>query len=198
MWKFAYLKYIVMKTLFLKAIGVVAMISFATLFTSCDLFEDADDIDFDATLEETITVTEESTGTNVAYAETILLDATSDPDIDEYKDKITGFTVKKISYQVTSYDGPSLCTFSGTLAFGDASLATSTVSATITNLNLQQAYTSAQVFDLTFNQADTDKIAALLKDDKAVKIYLNGTLSQTPVYCTIRVIVDVSVKADAL
>lgn len=187
-----------MKKQFLKTVGLVLLVSFTTLFASCDLFEDADDIDFDATLEETITITEESTGTNVAYAETIILDATADPDIDEYKDKITGFTIKKISYQVTSYDGPSLCTFSGTLAFGDASLATSTVSATITNLNLQQAFTSAQVFDLTFSQGDADKIAALLKDDKAVKIYLNGTLSQTPVFCTVRVIADVSVKADAL
>ena len=187
-----------MKTQLLKALGLVVVGSFTTLFTSCDLFDKVDDVNFDTSLEQTINITEESTGTNVAYSETILLDATSDPDIDEYKDKISGFTIKKVSYQVTSFDGASVSTFSGTLAFGDASLTTSTVSATITNLNLQQAYTSGQIFELTFNQADADKIAALLKDDKAVKIYLNGTLSQTPVYAIVNVIVDVSVKADAL
>ena len=187
-----------MKTKFLKSIALIVLVSFTILFTSCDLFDKVDDVNFDATLEETISITEESTGTNVAYSETILLDATSDPDIDQYKDKISGFTIKKVSYQVTSFDGASVSTFSGTLAFGDASLNTSTVSATITNLNLQQAYTSGQIYELTFNQADADKIATMLKEDKAVKIYLNGTLSQTPVYCLVNVIVDVSVKADAL
>lgn len=187
-----------MKTQYLKTIALVVLVSFTTLFTSCDLFDKVDDVDFDSTLEQTFTVTEEGTATNVNYTKTIVLDATDDSDIEAYKDKIKGFTIKKISYQVTSFDGASVSTFSGTLGFGDASLATSTVSATITNLNLQQAYTSGQAFDLTFNQADVDKIEALLMDDKAVKIYLNGVLSQTPVYCTVNVILEVSVKANVL
>lgn len=187
-----------MKTQIQKTLSLVVLVSLTTLFTSCDLFDKADDIDFDTTLEETIFIAEEGTGTNVAYSETIIIDATSDPDIEEYKDKIKGFTIKKISYQVTNFVGASLSTFSGTVAFGDAALATSTVSATITNLNLQQASTSGTIYELTFNQTDIDKIAALLLDDKAVKIYLNGTLSQTPASCNVNVVLEVTVKADAL
>jgi hypothetical protein len=177
-----------MKTQILRVISLVVMVSFTTLFVACDLLDEVDDIDFDATLEESIDVTEASTGTNVSYTETIILDATADPDIDEYKDKITGFTINKVSYQITSFDGTAGTTFTGT----------STVSATITNLNLQTAYSSGQIFDLTISQADVDKVAALLKDDKAVKIYLAGVLSKTPLYCTVRIILEVSVKADAL
>lgn len=187
-----------MKTQALRVFSLIVMVSFTTLFVACDLLDDADDIDFDATLEQSINVTEASTGTNVNYAETIILDATDDPDIDEYKDKITGFTINKVSYQITGFDGTAGTTFTGTLSFGDASLATSTVSATITNLNLQTANSSGQIFDLTISQADVDKVAALLKDDKAVKIYLDGVLSNTPLYCTVRVILEVTVKADAL
>lgn len=169
-----------------------------TLFSACDLLDKADDVSFDATVEETILIAEENEGTNVSYAETITLDATSDPDISKYKSKISGFTIKKISYQVVTFDGPTGATFSGTISFGDASQATPTVAATVTNLNLQQANSSGQIFELVFNQSDVDKIAAMLKDDKAVKLYLNGFLSATPVYSGIRVILDVSVKADAL
>jgi hypothetical protein len=179
-------------------LSLIVLILIAFSLSSCDLLDKADDVNFDATLEETIAVSEETVGTNVAYSETITLDATSDPDINEYKNKITGFTVKKVSYQIVGYDGPSNGTFSGTLSFGDASTTTPTVAAAISNLNFQTANAAQTIFDLPINQADVDKIAALLKDDKAVKIYLNGTLSATPLYASVRVILEVSVKADAL
>jgi hypothetical protein len=167
-------------------LSLIVLILIAFSLSSCDLLDKADDVNFDATLEETID------------SETITLDATSDPDINEYKNKITGFTVKKVSYQIVGYDGPSNGTFSGTLSFGDASTTTPTVAASISNLNFQTANAAQTIFDIQINQADVDKIAALLKDDKAVKIYLNGTLSATPLYATVRVILEVSVKADAL
>jgi len=187
-----------MKTRILNSLSIVVLALATTLFAACDLLDKADDVDFDATLEETIIVTEEDEGTNVPYTKTIVLDATSDPDINKYKSKIQGFTVKKVSYQVTSFDGPEGATFSGNLSFGEATQSTPTVAVTITNLNLQQAYTSAQIFDLSINQTDIDKIATLLKDDKAVKLYLDGLLSATPLFTNVRVILEVSVKADAL
>lgn len=187
-----------MKTQVLHPLSASVLILSAALISSCDLLDKADDVNFDATLEETINISEETTGTNVTYSETITLDATSDPDIDEYKNKITGFTVKKVSYQIVNYDGAPAATFSGSISFGDASTTTPTVAATITNLNFQTAYAAQTIFDLPISQADVDKIANLLKDDKAVKIYLNGTLSTTPLYATVRVIMEVSVKADAL
>ena len=186
-----------MKKHVLKTLSLVVLALITILVSACSLFDKADDVNFDATLDETIVVTEPDEGTNVVYAKTIVLDAASDPDINKYKNKISGFTIKKVSYQVTSFTGGS-CVFSGTLSFGDASTSTPTVAATITNLNLQQAYSFGQVFDLPINQADVDKIASLLKDDKAVKLYLDGSLSTTPVTSSILVILDVSVKADAL
>ena len=187
-----------MKTQVLRKLSFCALILSAFSIASCDLLDKADDVDFDATLEETINITEEDAGTNAAYSETITLDATSDPDIDKYKNKITGFTVKKVSYQIVGYDGQANATFSGNISFGDASTATPTVAAAISNLNFQTANAAQTIFDLPINQADVDKIAGLLKEDKAVKIYLNGTLSSTPLYATVRVILEVSVKADAL
>ena len=187
-----------MKIQVFRKLSFSALIVSSFLISSCDLLDKADDVNFDTTLEETINISEQDAGTNVAYSETITLDATTDPDINEYKNKITGFTVKKVSYQITGYDGPSNATFSGTVSFGDASTTTPTVAATISNLNFQTANAGQTIFDLPVSQADIDKIGNLLKDDKAVKIYLNGTLSATPLYSNVRVILEVSVKADAL
>jgi len=187
-----------MKTHVLKAHSAVALVLISTLFTACDLLDKADDVSFDATVDETIIVTEENEGTNVSYNKIVTLDATADPDINKYKNKLSGFTVKKVSYQVTNFNGPESARFSGTMSFGEASQTTATVAVTVTNLNLQQAFNSGQVLDLPINQADVDAIAGMLKNDKAVKLYLDGLLSATPLTCSIKVILDVSVKADAL
>lgn len=168
--------------------------AFAILsLSSCEL----DDVSFDSTLEENILVTEESEGTSVEYEETIVLDATTDPDINKYKSKIKGFKIRKLSYQIVNYFGQP-AVFNGSLSFGDQSQTSPTVLASVTNLDIQQAYNLSQVYELSLNQADIDKIAALLKEDKAVKIYLTGTLSQTPVTFEVNVIMDVTVEADAL
>lgn len=187
-----------MKNHVLKVSSAAVLALITTLFTACDLFEKADDVSFDATVDETIVVTEEDEGTDVTYTKIVTLDATADPDINKYKNKISGFTVKKISYQIVNFIGAEGASFSGTLSFGDASQSTPTVAATINNLNLQQGFTSGQVFDLPISQANVDAVAAMLKDDKAVKLYLDGVLSQTPLTCSIKVILDVTVKADAL
>ena len=165
---------------------------------SCDLLDKADDVDFDVVLEDDFEISEESEGTNKTYSQILTLDATSDPDINKYKNKISGFKINKITYIVSQYTGASNSTFSGTLSFGDASSAVATVAVTITNLNLQTAYTSGTEYELLVNQADIDKIGALLKDDKAVKLYLNGSLTATPAFADIKVFLDASVTADAL
>lgn len=187
-----------MKKHTIKTTTGILLVMITILFSGCDLLNKADDINFDASLETSISVTEESTGTDVAYNKVVILDATTDGDINKYQNKISGFTIHKISYQIVSFDGTNGATFSGTLSFGDATQTVPTVAATISNLNLQTAYTSGQLFDLSFSQSDVEKIQSLLKANKAVKIYLNGTLSATPLYCVIEVFLDVTVKADAL
>ena len=187
-----------MKTHVLNVRSAAVLALITTLFSACDLLDKADDVSFDATVDETIIVTEENEGTNVSYNKIVTLDATADPDINKYKNKLSGFTVKKVSYQVTNFNGPESARFSGTMSFGEASQTTATVAVTVTNLNLQQAFNSGQVLDLPINQADVDAIAGVLKNDKAVKLYLDGLLSATPLTCSIKVILDVSVKADAL
>lgn len=186
-----------MKSHVLKMLNTVGLALILTFFSACSLFEKADDVNFDAELEEIVTLTEPDAGENVAYHNTIVLDATANADINKYQNKISGFTIKKISYQVVSFAGDA-STFSGTLSFGDETTTTPTVAVTVSNLNLLQAFASGQIFDLPVNQADIDKISSLLKDDKAVKIYLDGTLSAAPITSNILVIMEVSVKADAL
>jgi len=182
-----------------KSIGALAFALTAMLLPACDLLDKADDVSFNATLDEDIAVAKPNEGTNVALSETIALDARDqNSDINKYAKKITGFKIHKLSYKITSYDGVAGCTFTGEISFGDVSTSSPTVAAVITNLNLQEAYTSGEEFDIELDPADVKAVQSLLKSDKAVNIYITGTLSQTPVYFTVKVILDVNVEADAL
>jgi hypothetical protein len=183
---------------FIRKTTLFSLLGMLTLLAGCDLFNDLGTVSFDSTLSEEIVVSESSTGTNVANSKTIVLDATTDPDINQYKDKIKGIKVNKISYQVVSFSATDPVILSGTMAFGESTTSSPTVIAAVTSLNLKEAFLNGTVYDLTVPQADIDKISALLKDDKAVKIYLNSTLSKTPVSFTIEIILNVTVEADAL
>jgi len=187
-----------MKTSILLTTSVVVLALTTTLFSACDLLNKADDINFDATLQKDIEVSDASTGTNVSYAKTIVIDAASDPDISTYINKIKGFTVNSIKYQVITYDGPDGATFSGTLAFGEASGGTPTLAATIDNLNFSTAFASGHMFELSYSKDDIDKIQNLLKADKAVKVLLQGSLSETPLYCIVTIYMDVVVNSKVL
>ncbi|HEY9046134.1 MAG TPA: hypothetical protein VIN08_09570 [Ohtaekwangia sp.] len=187
-----------MKTLTLRCLSAGMLFLTATLLASCNLFDKADDVAFNTTLDHDIEASESTSGTNVTYQQVITLDATSDSEISRYKDKIKGFEVNKIKYTISSYSGAFATKFTGKFGFGDESGTSYTVSTTITDLDLQAAYTAGTVYELTLPVTEVAKIEAMLRDKKEVKIYVDGTLSQTPVAFTISVSLDVSIQADAL
>ncbi|MDH4294947.1 MAG: hypothetical protein OEV74_01605 [Cyclobacteriaceae bacterium] len=187
-----------MKTSVLRILSMVVLGLSTTLFSTCDTVKGLDDITFNTTLEAAIDVSAEGAGTDVPYEDVIILDAATDPDINEYLNKIKGFTIKSIRYRISSYDGPAGAKFSGSLGFGEAFQSASTVAVSITDFDLELAYNSGQLYDLAFSQTDINTIQGLLLNDKAVNIYLEGTLSETPLYCTVTVYLDVDVTADAL
>jgi hypothetical protein len=146
----------------------------------------------------TINVNAPDEGTNVAYSDVVILDAKDDPDINQYADKIKSSTINSIGYQITSYDGPADAKFSGTLAFGGAPQSTAAVFSAVADFDFQAAYSSGEIFGLTFSQSDITTIQNFLQNEKAVKFYLDGTLTKTPLYCTVKIYLEVSVTAYAL
>ncbi len=167
-----------------------------TYLSGCSLFDKIDDITFDATLTEYLEVADESTSQNVAYSEIVVIDATSDPEIEKYIDKIKEIKLKKLTYQIVSVSNTAPGTlFSGNLSLGDISGSSPSVVITITNLDINDLST---VHEVAINQNDINTVNSLLKSDKAVAFYLSGEISQTPVYANIEIVMDVEVDADAL
>jgi hypothetical protein len=162
------------------------------LFSSCDLFDKADDVSFSTEFEESFDINNAPEG---SFSDVITLDATTDPEVNKYKEKIKDFTINKITYKVKNYDGPDGATFTGTVLFG-ASGILGTID--ITELDLSAASDSGVETELVLSDAIVEKVAKQLKDDKAVAMTMAGTFSNGPLSCVIEVKVNAKVTADAL
>jgi len=162
------------------------------LLASCNLFDKVDDVSFNTEFEESFVI---NGATTDPYSSVITLDATSDPEVNKYKEKIKEITINKITYTVTNYNGPAGTTFSGDALFGaNPSLG----SVAISNLNLGSASSSGEEFELDLSQETVDKVTNQLKADKKVAVTLAGTFSNEPVNCVIKLKVNAKVTADAL
>lgn len=169
-------------------VTIMSTLIVAGLLSSCDLFDKVDDVSFNSVFEKSLTVDNAGAGT---YSDAIILDATADPEINKYKDKITALVVNSITYRVSNYDGPVDATFNGDMLFG-----TNGTLGTIAIEGLSLSSTTEQ--ELQFSQSEIDAIGAQLKDNNTVTVTMAGTFSDGPVSFVVTVKVDATITADAL
>jgi hypothetical protein len=171
-------------------LSILLLIVLGTI-SSCDLLDKADDVSFDVTVPVTFVIDETANNpSGMAYSDTQLLNATSDPEVAKYASKIKEFKVNKITYTVSGAN-PNTVTFTnGALKVSS----TGTTLATASSVSL----TDPAETELTANTAGFNELAAKLLDDKQEMILLNGTLSKTPVAFTVKFNFYLTITANAL
>lgn len=176
----------------LSALIIVALLG------SCDLFDKADDVSFSSDLKKSINVNESSSNSDISYSSDFTIDFSSDAEADKYREKVKDVTVNKVTYKISNFDGTAGTTFTGDLSFGPASGGSFTVATALTNVDLKAASDSGNEFEIPLNQTDINTVTELLKNDKAIKVLVAGTLSQGPVSFILEVKANVKLTADAL
>lgn len=171
-------------------LSILLLVVFSA-FSSCDLLDKADDVSFDTTLPLTFIIDENADNPGgMSYSDTQLLDATSDPEVAKYANKIKEFKVNKITYSISAVD-PSGVTFnSGSIVVASSG----TTIASAGNVSL----TSVTDVELSANTAGFNELAANLLDDKEELIKLQGTFTKTPIAFTLACKFHVTITANAL
>jgi hypothetical protein len=157
--------------------------------SSCDLFDKADDISFDAELPLDFVVDESQDNPNGKdYSATKTLDATSDPDVAKYASKIKEFKVNRITYSISGVT-PSGVTFNnGVLKVNGKTLATAG------NVSI----TSVSDVELTADTAGFNELASKLLGSKQAEVVLAGAFTKTPIKFTLSCKFYVTITANAL
>ncbi|MBX2895502.1 MAG: hypothetical protein KF763_08665 [Cyclobacteriaceae bacterium] len=164
----------------------IALVLALGSFTSCELFDKADDVTFNVVLPLNFVIDEDDPEAG-SYSDSKLLNAGSDPEIAKYADKIKEFKIDKVTYTITN-PNPASVTVGGTLS------TSSSVIATASGVSLSNAAET----DLNANTAGFNDLAAKLLEDKQEMILLTGTLSDTPVSFNVRFRFYVKITANAL
>jgi Tfp pilus tip-associated adhesin PilY1 len=171
-------------------LSILLLITFGT-FSSCDLFDKADDISFNATLPLNFSINEGADNpTGMSYSDSELLDATSNSDVAKYASKIKAFKVNKITYTISGANP-------NTVTFTNGALKVSSTGKTIASVSSASLSNPTET-ELTADTAGFNELAAKLLDDKQELILLNGTLSKTPVAFSVKFNFYVTITADAL
>jgi len=186
-----------------KTLKVLGLLFISAALVTCDALEEADDVTFHSELEIQFIADENGTGTNVPYDDVQLLDLSNDSEIQPYLDKIKDIEITNITYRITGYDASphnnAVIFNNGIAAFGPFDTVNPTVignyAAGASGVNLQTTTTETDL-DIDTDQFNT--VAEMLMDDKKVKMYSGGDLTQTPVAFTVVAKFYVTITANAL
>jgi hypothetical protein len=170
------------KLLLLSAILALAGLS------ACSLFEK----DIDATVSTDIFVNESDAGTNMSYIGSAILDAEDDEDIADNLDKIKDWAVIEVGYAILFPNVPAGATFTGNAGFSKAGSNSPEITVAVSNINLGN---SSQYTKLNIPATDLNMLASWLAESPQIKVYWNGTLSQTPANFTVEATAKIRIKA---
>lgn len=168
----------------LLSFAIVAMV-----LSSCDLFDELDNVEFNPTYTATYDVN--VTNDSIKLEKTI--DLTSDEDIEEYQSKLTQVTVDSVILKVEGYTGGTNNILSGSLKYGEVNATSQILFAAIPNLPIAEG---AKI-KLVPSQTTLNAIQEVLTSQRAIKVYLRGKATSTANF-TLNAVFYMSVKADAL
>jgi len=180
-----------MKTIvcFIAAIALIAM----AFLSGCSLIEK----DFDGEVSVHYPVNETDDDSDITYDEIRTLNALDDEDIRDNLEKIQNWTVTKVSYSISGYQGDDDATFSGILGFSRNSDMSASISVPVSGLKLSDLNGKAKL-DLGLSSSDLSKLASWFEADNALKVYMNGTLSQGPISFYLDVYAGIRIRARIL
>ena len=137
---------------------------------ACSLLEE----DIDGELSTTIGVNESKEDVNIQYSSISVISADSDKDIKDNLDKIKDWTVSELSYSIMNFQGDPSTTFSGSLGFSRRNESSATISASVSNVNLDNVSDNGTKYKLNLTPTQLNTIAKYFDADQAIKVYLTG------------------------
>lgn len=166
------------------------------LLFSCDSVDELADITFPITLVNTLPVSAANTN---EMATSVLIDATTDPEIAKYLDNIKGYEITELLFAIENYLAPNEdeVYFNGEFGFSKKTDSEATSSCPIDNMPVTN-WAGTGDFEFAECNSVLDDISAILTADNAVKVYLKGAFTKAPLSFDFKVTTKVKITASPL
>lgn len=171
-----------------------ALIPFITF--SCDKAEKLAEIDFPVTLTKTLPVVVSNTN---EMTTTVVLDATTHPEIAKYLDNINGYKITELLFAIDNYLAPTEdeVYFNGTFGFSKKADDQPTSSCPAENVPITH-WAGTGDFEIVKCSSVINEISAILTADNAVKIYVSGIYTKAPLSFDLKITTTVKITATPL
>jgi len=166
------------------------------LLGGCENTKDLLDVQFDTTFTKRIPVVVTSTD---EMTTSVVLDATTDPEIMKYANKIKSYEITDLKFAIDNYNTSiaSEIYFDGIVGFSNISASTSEKSCPLSPVNITHFAGTGDFAVQPCTNLATD-IAKMFIEDNAAKIYLKGAFTKAPLSFDFIVTVKAQVIANPL
>ncbi len=187
------------KYLIVGGLWILFIIAVLTI-SGCDQAGELKGVEFDTDLNFSVPVAELTNGTNIKYDQSIILDATTNPEIKKYADKIRSIQVQSMEFAIEDYTTmiPDEIYLTNTVFGFGAKTSTSPQSSCNVDALPVTHWADTGFFRFDSCNSTFNALSNFLTGEQAAKFYIKGTFTKAPVSFKLKVHMKVSVAATAL
>ncbi len=186
-------------TLLFGALWFVVLIAGLTI-SGCEQTNELKAVDFNTDLNFSVPVSELTNGTNISYDQSLILDATTNPEIKEYADRIRDIKVLSMEFAIENYTTmipDEIYLNNAVFGFGAKTSTTPQSSCNVDALPVTH-WADTGFFQFDSCNSTFNAVGDFLTSEQAVKFYIKGTFTKAPVSFVLIVRMNVRVTATAL
>lgn len=157
---------------------------------------DLPSIDFNVNLSHTLPVSVANTN---EMTTSVVIDATTDSEIDKYLSKIENYEITELKFAVENYTAPNEdeVYFNGQVGFSKSTESQATATCDLNNLNITHIAGTGD-FEVKNCNSLLSGISDMFTAENSIKVYLIGTFSKAPLAFDLEVSMKVKVTAKPL
>jgi hypothetical protein len=170
------------------------------VFLGCNQVNELAAVDFNTELNFSVGVTELSAGDNINYNESLILDASANPEIKKYGSKIRSIEVQSMEFAIDDYTTivtDEIYLNDAVFGFGDKSSIDPEATCNVDALPVTH-WAGTDYFKFDSCNGTLNAIENALSKDQFVKVFIKGTLTKAPVSFSLKVRMKVRVTATPL
>ncbi|MGB0390845.1 MAG: hypothetical protein ACPGRC_03645 [Salibacteraceae bacterium] len=169
---------------------IIAAVGFG--FTSCDKIDEIENFAVDNKFEKSVDL---NIGANdpTTFSKDIVIEASSDPDFQKNLSKISGYSVKKLTYRIASFTGDASITGTGEFTFYSGGVALG-APVELGVIQFQSFLESGEEKEIFISDNLKKEVQSKLLASNEITVNFNGGVSGNPIDAEIIVAMEIEAQ----
>jgi hypothetical protein len=179
-------------------VAMMAVVVFTFGFIACDEAKELGKVSIQNTWKKSFDITSQEVKETLNFNDSFTLNIREeDESLKPFLDRLEKFTVHEVNLYIVDFLGEDNATFNGSFAFAKEGDTEPLLLSSFENIVLSEYTDSDSPIKLTLNADQKEALEKALKDEDELIISLDGTLTNTPVSFTLKVVIEAQTQYSA-